>query len=204
MRYLLISFCVLVLTSCSLKTTQGLRQEATPKSQITNPYFSSIDVDYVYKAKLDIYGNYFGGILIIKKIARNNHRVVFTTEFGSKVFDFSYEGDTFTKNFAVEDLDKKIIINILERDFRILIKESIIVGDYFTTDDKDVFKTKLNGRSNYYMFSKNNELKEIVNTTRTKEKIRFTFTGDRDIASHIDIKHQTIKLTMALDKFDTN
>ena len=79
--------------------------------------------DYVYKAKIDVYGRYFGGILILKKVDENSHRVVFTTEFGSKIFDFLYEGDTFTKNFMIDDLDKKIIVNTLRKDFKILISE---------------------------------------------------------------------------------
>ena len=109
-RYLTISFLVsLFFVSCSLKTTEGLRQVHFNETEVENPYFLNPEIDYVYKAKIAIYKKNFGGILIIKKIGPESHRVVFTTEFGSKLFDFQFEGDTFTKHFVVEDLDKKFI-----------------------------------------------------------------------------------------------
>ena len=91
MRFFLTSFfLLLVLSSCSLKTTEGLRETPKTQSEIENPYFSDSSKDYVYKAKIDIYGKYFGGILILKKVGDRSHRVVFTTEFGNKIFDFLF------------------------------------------------------------------------------------------------------------------
>ena len=81
-RFLVISFVLILCNSCALKTTEGLRSAPITKTEITNPYFSSSAIDYIYKAKIDIYGKYFGGILIIKKVTDDMHRVVFTTEFG--------------------------------------------------------------------------------------------------------------------------
>ena len=89
-----------------MQTTKNLIVKEVSHIEVDNPYFSNTYIDYIYKAKIDIYGRKFGGILIIKKIDENSHRVVFTTEFGNKLFDFLFENDTVINNFVIEELDK--------------------------------------------------------------------------------------------------
>jgi len=203
MRYLAISLLLLVFSSCSLKTTEGLREQVAQVSEIQNPYFSNTSEDYVYKAKLDIYGRYFGGILVVKKLTKNSHRVVFTTELGNRIFDFSYNDDSFTPNYVVDQLDKKLILNILERDFRVLVKEYVKPTSQFSTDYGNLYQTNDDGRFNFYKFAKDTKrLESIVNTTKTKEKIIFSFEGDTQIAKQIDITHQSIKFNISLIKFE--
>ena len=204
MRYLISILLIVGLASCSLKTTEGLRSATIDTAVVENNYFSNAGLDYVYKAKLDIYGNYFGGILIIKKMGADSHRVVFTTEFGNKLFDFLYEGDTFTKNYVVEDLDRKLIINTLKRDFQILLKERSKVIEQWEGNQETIYKTEFDNRYNYYKFSsENKQLKEIVHTSAVKEKINLIFTSvDKVTAQTIQMNHQNIKLTIALEKFE--
>ena len=192
-----------VLTSCSLKTTEGLRQVPFTKIEVENPYFSNAEIDYVYKAKIEVYGKNFGGILIIKKIAAESHRVVFTTEFGSKLFDFQFEDDTFTKNFVVEELDKKFIINILKDDFKLLVNEKTKILEVYESENQRIYKTHNDERFNFYFINAGTgQLQKIVNTSKTKEKMEIDFTSsDGKIADTIAIKHSNIKLTIDLEKF---
>lgn len=203
-RFLAISFLsIIALTSCSLKTTEGLRQVPFSKTEIENPYFSNLEIDYVYKAKIAVYGKNLGGILIIKKTAAASHRVVFTTEFGSKLFDFQFEGDTFTKNFVVEDLDKKFIVNILKDDFKMLVNENVKVLEVYESKNKKIYKTQAGERFNFYFLDdKSERLEKIVNTSKTKEKVEIDFiSSDGKTADTIAIKHNNIKLTIDLEKF---
>ncbi|MEH6763900.1 MAG: hypothetical protein V7655_05320 [Aequorivita antarctica] len=203
-RFLVISLLACsILVSCSLKTTEGLRQVYFNKSDVENPYFSNSEIDYVYKAKIAVYGKNFGGILIIKKTGPESHRVVFTTEFGSKLFDFQFEGNTFTKNFVVEDLDKKFIINILKDDFKLLVNESATVLAVYESNNQRVYKTESDERFNFYFLEdKYEKLEKIVNTSKTKEKVEIDFTSsEENIADIITIKHKNIKLTIDLEKF---
>ena len=194
---------VFVLASCSLKTTEGLRQVPFSKIEVENPYFSNTEMDYVYKAKIDFYKKNFGGILIIKKIGFQNHRVVFTTEFGSKLFDFQFEGDTFTKHFMIEDLDKKFIVNILKDDFKLLVNEKAKVLEVYESKEKRIYKTQSEDRLNFYFLdNEDGALQKIVNTSKTKEKVVIDFTvSGENAAETIAIKHKNIKLTIALEKF---
>ena len=210
-RFLAISFlCSFLLISCSLKTTEGLRQVNVNKTDVENPYFSNTEIDYVYKAKIDVYNKNFGGILIIKKIGFDSHRVVFTTEFGSKILDFQFDGDNFKKKFVVKDLDRKIFISILRDDFKLLISESIPVMAAYESESQKIYKTKKDKRFNFYMLNKGSgKLEKIVSTSKTKEKVEINFIsteaqpagGQENIADSISIKHNNIKLTIDLEKF---
>lgn len=203
-RLLAISFFgIFFLASCSLKTTEGLRKVSFAKKTVENPYFSNPEIDYVYKAKIAVYGKNFGGILIIKKIAEENHRIVFTTEFGSKLFDFQFEGDTFTKHFVLPDLDKKFIVNILRDDFSLLIAEKANVLQVYQSEKHRIYKTQDEKRFNFYFLENGSEqLEKIVNTTKTKEKVEIDFiASDENIADKIAIKHNNIKLRIDLEKF---
>jgi hypothetical protein len=186
-----------------LKTTEGLRSVPVKRANVINLYFSNTEIDYIYKAKIDIYGKYFGGILIIKKVEKDTHRVVFTTEFGNKIFDFLYEGDTFTKNFVLKDLDKKIIVNTLQKDFKLLISESSGVEEQFSAENQKVYKTKTSNRFNFYFCNKEPEvLKRIVQTSKRKEKIQILFTSSKnEVAQQIEIIHSNIKLKIDLNYF---
>lgn len=206
-RFLAISFfSILPFISCSLKTTEGLRQVHFNITEIENPYFSDPEMDYVYKAKIEVYKKNFGGILIIKKIAEDNHRIVFTTEFGSKLFDFQFEGDTFTKHFIVEDLDRKFIVNMLRHDFKWLVKEQATIIGAYESEGNRIYNTHAEKRFNYYFLGNESEqLEKIVNTTKTKEKVEINFTSsDGKIAEKIEIKHNNIKLKIDLEKFKNN
>jgi hypothetical protein len=205
-RFLIISLLLILCNSCALKTTEGLRVVNVTDAEVTNPYFSNKDIDYVYKAKIKIYGKYFGGILIIKKVEKDSHRVVFTTEFGNKIFDFLYEGESFTKNFVLEDLDKKIIVNTLQKDFKLLISESSKVEEQFTREGQQVYKSKSNNRFNYYFIDeKPVMLKRIVQTSKRKEKVEIVYTSaGNDLAQKIEIIHSNIKLKIDLNYLKKN
>lgn len=203
-RFLAISlFAISLFTSCSLKTTEGLRRVPPSKTVVENPYFSNPEIDYVYKSRIEVYGKNFGGILIIKKTGPENHRVVFTTEFGSKLFDFQFEGDIFTKNFIVEDLDRKFIVNVLKEDFKLLVNEEAKILETYGSNNLNVYKTQNDSRLNFYFFRMDSErLFRIVNTSKTKEKVEIAFTSsDGRIADTIAINHNNMKLRINLDKF---
>lgn len=203
-RFLIISITICFgFSSCSLKTTEGLRQVNTSKTEVKNNYFSNPEIDYVYKAKVEVYNKNFGGILIIKKIAPKSHRIVFTTEFGGKLFDFQFEEDKFFKNFVIEELDKNFIINILKDDFKLLINETSNVLAVYKSENQLIYKTQADKRFNFYFMETDSEkLEKIVNTSKTKEKIEINFiSSDENIADNISINHKNIKLKIDLEKF---
>ena len=203
MRFLPISILFLLITSCSLQTTKNLIVKEVSHIEVDNPYFSNTYIDYIYKAKIDIYGRKFGGILIIKKIDENSHRVVFTTEFGNKLFDFLFENDTVINNFVIEELDKKFIVNTLRNDFKLLVSEKNKVLNQFDSGLEDIYKTIDDKQFNFYFINKKSHiLDKIVRTSKSKVIVEVLFTNvESVIANSILIHHKNIKLNIALELF---
>ncbi len=203
MRYLIISVFFLIISSCSLQTTKNLIEKEVLNKEVENLYFSDSNKDYVYKAKIDVYGNKLGGILIVKKTDNYNHRVVFTTEFGNKLFDFLFLEDEVINNFIIEELNKKFIINTFQKDFRLLISEKIKVINQYESESAEVFKTVNGKRNNFYFINKKSfTLDKIVSTSKSNEKVEILFSNIKNqIANSILINHKNSKLTIALEKF---
>ena len=196
MRYLLISICFICFGCASFPEKNNLETIAFT-SNITNSYFATPSQDYIYKANIEVYDNTFGGIFIVKKIGEQQHRIVFTTEMGNKLFDFTFNKDAFTVNYILDDLNKKILINILKKDFKVLITENPKTKNTFKGNNQDVFETNIQGNKYYYF--KKDYLFKIIRANRSKEKVRFLFTDINDnIAQHIEIIHSNIKLKINL------
>ncbi|WP_165930170.1 hypothetical protein [Flavobacterium ranwuense] len=195
---------ILVLSSCATNTVV---KDFTPATfEITTfvaPYFSNPEIDYVYKANITVYGNELTGIFIAKKINDTTHRVVFTTEFGNKLLDFEISETDFKVNSIVEELDKKILVNTLKTDFRLLLRNQFLINEQFENATDKVYKSKDGNRFNTLFVSKAGEkLYKIVHSSKTKEKININFVSENNIfAEKIVIQHQNIKLRIELNYF---
>lgn len=202
MRYLLNSiFIVIIISSCSIPTTKGLLERAPNKEYVANDYFSDMEKDYVYKARLQILKHHFGGILIIKKIENSHHRVVFTTEFGNKLFDLEFINDDLKVNYVLDKLNKKFILNMLEQDFQTLISQNNKVEHQFSSELEDIFQSNTEKYQNYYVFSKQTgELNKIISASKNKEKLIITFlVTEKGISSSIKLSHKKFKAMMDLN-----
>lgn len=198
MRYLLISSCLVLVVSCaSYPKKQGFEKQSVTTANLQNPYFSNPNQDYVYKANIEVYDKTFGGIFIVKKLADQNHRVVFTTEMGNKLFDFSFANNDFKVNYIIDELNKKILINILKKDFKVLISNPLEIVSGYQSNNHEIFEAKIGSKSHYYYYS--NHLDKIVRTKNGKEKVSFQFSENNDtIAKYIEIAHSNIQLKITL------
>ena len=197
-RYLLISICLFVFGCGSFPKKQGFTKTNSSESIVENNYFSNENTDYVYKAQITVYDQYFGGLLIVKKIQENTHRVVFTTEMGTKLFDFSFIENDFRVNYIVDDFGKGLLIKILKQDFKTLITENLNNDSQYKIGSQTIFETSLYNKKHFYYFDKNT-LVEINRIKGAKEKVSFQFSNISDsIAKQIDIIHNNIKLKITL------
>ncbi len=200
MRYLLISCCFLLVSCGSYPSKNGFVVDEVSYPTILNPYFSNPDLDYVYKAQIKISDNNFGGILIVKKINNQEYRVVFTTEMGNKLFDFSYIKDGFKVNSILKEMDKKMLVNILKKDFKVLIEENPMRINSFRKNDYSIVQAHIYKKDHYYFFNKNS-LEKIIRAKNRNENTRFIFSNiHNDIIKNIQILHSKIKLEITLTK----
>lgn len=204
-RFLLqISVCNLILLLCFSCTTYRINNVNTiPNTEKTveNLYFSSRE-DYVYKCRMDIYKNHVSGILIIKKLTEQTHRVVLTSDFGNKLIDFEISGDSFKLNYVLPDLDKKIVINFLKNDFQELLRRKYPVTETFENENSKIYLSKTDKKAYYLFFSKENGLlQQMVYTKNNREKIDFTFDAKKHIfADSLYLQHKDFKITIKLNQ----
>ncbi|MBB4800782.1 phosphoribosylformylglycinamidine (FGAM) synthase PurS component [Flavobacterium nitrogenifigens] len=202
-QFLLINFVLaLVFVSCG-SVTKDYTSKKLDKTSYTVPYFSDSKTDYVYKTNISVYGNELSGIFIAKKINDTTHRIVFTTEFGNKLMDFEISENDFKVNSIVSELDRKILINTLKEDFRLLLKKEYAIQEQFENGTSDIYKSKDGKRDNYIFISKKDQkLEKIVHASQTKEKFTLLFKSENNIfAENIQIIHQNIKLKIELNYF---
>lgn len=202
-QFLLINcFLAIVLVSCG-SVTKNYTTKKLDKTSYQSPYFSDSKTDYVYKTNITVYGNELSGIFIAKKINDTIHRVVFTTEFGNKLLDFEISKKSFKVNSIVSELDRKILINTLKEDFRLLLKKEYLIQEQFENESDNIYKSADGKRDNYLFLSKKDQkFEKLIHASATKEKITLTFSSENNIfAERIQIVHQNIKLKIELNYF---
>jgi hypothetical protein len=202
----LISILFLV-TSCATNNLEKELKVVTLETTVYNaPYFANTEIDYVYKANISVYGNEMSGIFIAKKINATTHRVVFTTEFGNKLLDFEISETDFKVNSIVDELNRKILINTLKSDFRLLLKNQFLIKEQLEDTENKVYKSEEGTKFNYLFASKaENKLFKIVHATKRKEQICINFTSENNtFAENIIIQHYNIKLRIELNYLKTN
>lgn len=193
---------LLVFVSCgSYPKKSGFTETISQQKIIANSYFSDTAKDYVYKANIEAFGNSFGGIFIVKKLGDEHHRIVFTTELGNKIFDFTFQGEDFKVNSILKKMDKNILINVLKNDFKALVTAHPSVEKIFQKNSAFIYETRIWNKK-YYHFSSEEKLNKIVRVGNEKEKVAFLFSEISDnIAGHITILHKNIKLKIQLRAF---
>ncbi len=201
-RLLLISILLFQLVSCKSYQIEGSNVKEISIKEFKNPYFDNPEIDYVYKAQIEVYGNKLGGIFVTKKISDSIHRVVFTTEFGNKLMDFELSDQDFKVNYVMEELDRKMVLNTLEEDFRLMLKVNHQVNQSFENSSFNIFKSNIDKKNIYFFVDKNNnKLTKLVSTTKYKEKVVFEFESkNTTFAEIIKINHKNIKLKIELNQ----
>lgn len=205
LRNLAFSLVLVLFVSCKTYKLTDAKPVQSSEKTVENLYFSSGE-DYVYKCQMDIYKNHVSGILIIKKLNETTHRVAMTSDFGNKLIDFEISENDFKLNYVLPDLDKKIVINFLKNDFQQLLKRQYSVNESFENDHSKIYLSKVDHKTYYLFFNKENGLlKEIIYTRNNKEKIDFTFEAKKHIfADSLNLQHKDFKINIKLFQITEN
>ena len=200
MRFFLISCLLIMLVSCSYSTSRGFIEQSPTKDVVVNNYFSDLDKDYVYKAILNIYKHRLSGIFIVKKINTNHHRIVFTTEFGKKIFDFELIENDFKVNYINDQINKKKLIRTLSDDFQLVINQNNAVMNEFYSQTESIYLSKMSGKYYYHFYNKNSDqLEKIVMASKNKEMLTIVFQDlKNNLAQSIVMTHHNLKISMEL------
>lgn len=160
---------LLVLSSCASHPKKG--QSLVPEIITTG------HVTRKFNLQLDFGKNHFSGMLIARRMDSGEVRLLFTTHFGLSVFDFSLHPDSMVVNSIVEPMRKKKVLNLLEKDFRLIFEPSENVR---IKEKNSIFEKRKSGRG-------------ITKAVITLSE----FTNDEPQRVHI--RHPWIKLNIQLD-----
>ena len=170
------------------------------------PFFSGMsDSTHIFNMQISYKGNDVDGFLIVKYKEKSFARVVFTSIPGLTIFDFEVSANNFIVHRCIEPLQKKVVLNLFEKDFRTLflynIPTSFDAKKYQGKDNKVGYKIKTQNGTAYILTD--TERKELQNiqlpgciTLLNIEYRNF----ENNFPRHISISHPKIKLNMQLEK----
>jgi hypothetical protein len=117
----------LFLNSCgsTIRNTENQRAE---NQTFTPPYLENF-TEESFKVSIEAYGNNFGGIMVAKRLDVNHYRFAMINEFGGKLLDFELINQNLKLNYAIDQLDRKILLNLLEKDFSMLFSENLPISN---------------------------------------------------------------------------
>lgn len=188
---------ILIMNGCAL---QKERSASLPNSYIAQSQNSLIyDATFRYKDFLA------SGLLVLKRIQPSYYHVVLLSKFGPTIMEFKLDdqGITWIKSF--DQLNKKTVEKVIERDFRILLlsvleaPEKVKLVDAsdstFTYKVKDnlSIKIEVDAQTNQVIYAEN---KGFPNPFKTIAQ--FTY-KEKDIPQNIAVTHKNINLRIDLN-----
>jgi hypothetical protein len=119
MRFLLFSFGLLLISCAS--HYKELKPSSFDKTCLEKVIPGLVHTQ-LYDAGIDVMGKHISGLLLVKTLEDGSKRAVFTNEAGIKFLDFGWSADqTFRQYFVMKQLNKDAVVNMLRRDFELLI-----------------------------------------------------------------------------------
>lgn len=115
------------LVGCTPKlfNNAGMRPTTSVKMHRSNlfPVYDEYEAARYYQAQVDFKDKSMTGVLALSRESENprKFRMIMMTPFGIPLFDFSVSRDSFVVNSCIDQMNKKIVLNLLERDFKSLL-----------------------------------------------------------------------------------
>lgn len=197
MKSFLLSSFLLIFISCASYTKDFEPKDKTIE-RFTPDYLKDFE-EKSFKISIEAYGNNFGGILVAKKLNVNHYRLAFLNEFGGKMLDFEIINRELKLNYAIEQLDKKILLNLLEKDFVMLFSEENLIEKEFIQNENLILRTeKFIGNKNlFYELNPAGNLQKII-LAKNKEKASIRLIYNDKQFPNIEISHGKIPIKIYL------
>jgi hypothetical protein len=205
MRYLLLSSCLLILFGCS-SAYKNLQRTAGDINAI-NKFKPAIAV-VLYKAEINVIGNYLSGLLLIKKMPDSSTRMLFSNEMGFKFFDFEFSKDGgFKVYYILKKMDRKAVVKTLRKDFELVLMQNMDTTNAYICRDSSGSKYYVFPQSkgyNYYITdSTGNELIRMERASKRKAVVTvITKNYTNGLPDTIGITHHKFDFTIGLKKIE--
>jgi len=203
MKSLLLSSLILI-SSCASYTKSFKEKERTV--EIYSPGYLKNFKEKSFKISIDAFGNHFGGILVAKKLDNNHYRFALINEFGGKLMDFELKNNEFQLNYAIEQLNRKIIINLLKKDFLLLFSEQNRIDHEFDNQSFIILESSIPNLKQpvYYYLNPETEKPESIILAGKKEKVKITFTESSNSVPDAEVTHGKLPIKIYLHLLENN
>lgn len=148
----------LLLLTCSCSNYYRHLEPATAEKKAQPAIFSQKTDGLAYDTNVRFRKTEVSGILFIQPQDSSRYRMAMTTKMGQKIFDFTLTPQNFTVNYCFPQLNRKIVLQLLEADLRLLTEhfDSLSAASAFTDTKRGqtVFRIKKGKSYLYFRYDK--------------------------------------------------
>jgi len=206
-RVLIISIFSLLAFSCKSIKIDDIPKDnyVSNEAVIENTYFATIGEEHIFRANITVFKNELSGLLVVKRIDDQLHRVVLTSDFGNTLFDFSIYKDKYVANYVMSDMNKKFILNILAKDFQLFTAAHLPVSKKIVDGQQVVYLGSYNKLKTVVIWDTPLErVSRLIYGTPNKAKASYNYTKSEEGKPILSIEHynfpMSIKLTPMTDE----
>ncbi len=155
----------------------------------------------LYKAGLDVLGDYYSGLVLIKELREDSAiHVVFLNELGLTLLDLAYRKDEFEVQSVQDFLNRSSILKTLQKDFRCLLLDLSLIEKFkVKSEDDGVTETlKFRHKSQRYTYSYRENTGPVHISRRRGLFGKVEFQIDGGETKKINIDHRGIRLKIVL------
>ncbi|PRD53923.1 hypothetical protein [Sphingobacterium gobiense] len=198
-RFLICSFFLLVFfVSCGTyqyPNASGIRESA-PKE--LNNYYIDTAQTFVYRAKLDAFKKHINGSLLVKTLARNEHRVALISDFGQTLFDVTISPSEHKLHYTMHDLNKRMVVKEIVNIFRTMTEQRHATSAVMFANQQHYYPVYV--VDNCYYVVKERRVERIQQVKRAKEHLTILYGewSEEDIPTRIVAEHKKFPLTIDL------
>lgn len=164
-----------------------------------------ISVAY-YRVDAEIMGRSLNGILVMKRMEDSTIRMVYTNSMGPTYFDIGYkQGDGFTVNRIMEQLDQEAVVRTLEKDMK-LVWMLGIPDNGSGTFVRDGMKYNLweEGKDHYYYLTDLN-CGRLLRAERASSRKTIVVAERFDVSGgmpdSVSLTHHNLAMTIRMKRF---
>ncbi len=197
-RFLVLSILLAGLVGCTPKlfNNAGMRPTTSVKMYRSNlmPVYDEYETARYYTAEVSFKDKNMTGIMALSREAENprRFRMIMMTPFGIPMFDFSLSRDSFIVNSCMEQMNKKVVLNLLEKDFKSLLM--LDVPEKFPATVYMPFReskskwgysvTTKSGANNYILYEKETGFLRVIQNGGAIKRMNAYFNEQQAIIQH--------------------
>lgn len=172
----LVSLLLIVLLGGCRSYSQRFVPVDTNTKPFTPAFLDTAHFEHSFRARIDAYGHAMSGIFVIKKLGANHYRMALINELGGTLLGFELANGELTLHQAITPLRRQPVLDLLKRDFSLLLQDNAPVKQQYMHGDSLVYETSVAGKPAYHYLRKTDSvLVKTAYAVRGRERTSITY-----------------------------